>query len=276
MSCPYREIAEQEITKVLEYFEREPLLCLYSAIDLKKFGLSNPHFKVYIREEEDDGGAAAIQGVLTRYYGGVNAFCAGTAQDAEAMAQMVREWEPDMVNGPGGLIRQLHGRLRDHYEPEYGYVTGILDLHAYDGRDTSCPEAELASEEDFYEIACLICTDDGLGGQYTPEALAAQLLERYREGFGRNYIIRRDGHIICHGATYAESSDLAVVSGIITDKKYRGQKLAYKVVSKLNHDLMREGKRPCLFYFRQSAAKLYENLGFPKGEDWGKLTRRKG
>ncbi len=277
MPCRYREMGEREIPQVLEYFEQRPLLCLYSYIDLKKFGLSNPHFRVYVHQEAGRDGGQEIKGVLTRYYGGVNAFCGGERpdEDAEAMAEMVRAWKPDMLNGPGALVQALAGMLGDCYAPEYGYVTGILDLHAYDGRDTSCPEAEEAAEEELMEVARLICTDDGLGGQYTPEGLCAQLLERRREGFGRNYVIRREGRIVCHGGTYAEVPGLAVVSGIITDEKYRGQKLAYKVVSKLNHDLMQEGMRPCLFYFRESAVKLYGNLGFPVGESWGKLVRRR-
>ena len=52
----------EEIPQVLEYFEQRPLLCLYSYIDLKKFGLSNPHFRVYVHQEAGAGRRAGDQG----------------------------------------------------------------------------------------------------------------------------------------------------------------------------------------------------------------------
>ena len=137
------------------------------------------------------------------------------------------------------------------------------------------PEAEEAAEEELMEVARLICTDDGLGGQYTPEGLCAQLLERRREGFGRNYVIRREGRIVCHGGTYAEVPGLAVVSGIITDEKYRGQKLAYKVVSKLNHDLMAGGDAPLPVLFQGERGEAVRELGVPGGRELGKACEEK-
>ena len=64
---------------------------------------------------------------------------------------------------------------------------------------------------------------------------------------------------------------MAVISGVITADGFRGQRLAERVVFKLNEDLYNEGMTPGLFYYTDSAAKLYKNLGFREGSKWAKL-----
>ena len=158
-------------------------------------------------------------------------------------------------------------------------IQGKLSVQKTAESDEGAPDeiiVEKAGEAELPEIAALICTDEGVGGTYTPEGLAAQLLERQRDGFGRNYFIRQNGRIVCHAGTYAEVDDLAVVSGVITAEDSRGQNLADRVVSKLNKELLAEGKHPCLFYYTKSAARLYAKTGYAAGSGWAKLIRKQG
>jgi predicted GNAT family acetyltransferase len=154
---------------------------------------------------------------------------------------------------------------------EQGYVTEMLSM----------PECEISEEvrpaeiSEYDEIANLICSDEGVGGHYVPEELKEQLLTRLSEGMGRNYVLKRDGEIIHHAATYAELDNLAVISGVITREDWRGKGVGTLAVRKLCDDLLKEGKKPCLFYYTKQAEGFYKKIGFEEGTGWAKLVLRK-
>lgn len=312
----YTKVTQKELAEVLDYYRQDRKNCLYSYIDLKKYGLGNPHLSVYIdRGLVTDQGyadtlqaetmhdilkeadtsqagtadsaltAGALRCVLLQYYTGINVFSYKNNLDVPATVAFLQEKQPSMINGPLGTLEKLYPYFRETYDFEAGYVTELLEKPKDEGMsetDESDAETqaefpvEKAGEAELPEIAALICTDEGVGGTYTPEGLAAQLLERQRDGFGRNYFIRQNGRIVCHAGTYAEVDDLAVVSGVITAEDSRGQNLADRVVSKLNKELLAEGKHPCLFYYTKSAARLYAKTGYAAGTGWAKLIRKQG
>ena len=312
----YTKVTQKELAEVLDYYRQDCKNCLYSYIDLKKYGLGNPHLSVYIdRGLVTDQGyadtlqaetmhdilkeadtsqagtadsaltAGALRCVLLQYYTGINVFSYKNNLDVPATVAFLQEKQPSMINGPLETLEKLYPYFRETYDFEAGYVTELLEKpkdESMSETDESDAETqaefpvEKAGEAELPEIAALICTDEGVGGTYTPEGLAAQLLERQRDGFGRNYFIRQNGRIVCHAGTYAEVDDLAVVSGVITAEDSRGQNLADRVVSKLNKELLAEGKHPCLFYYTKSAARLYAKTGYAAGTGWAKLIRKQG
>ena len=312
----YTKVTQKELAEVLDYYRQDRKNCLYSYIDLKKYGLGNPHLSVYIDrglvtdqgyadtlqaetmhdilKEADTSQAGAADSALTagtlrcvllQYYTGINVFSYKNNLDVPATVAFLQEKQPSMINGPLETLEKLYPYFRETYDFEAGYVTELLEKpkdESMSETDESDAETqaefpvEKAGEAELPEIAALICTDEGVGGTYTPEGLAAQLLERQRDGFGRNYFIRQNGRIVCHAGTYAEVDDLAVVSGVITAEDSRGQNLADRVVSKLNKELLAEGKHPCLFYYTKSAARLYAKTGYAAGTGWAKLIRKQG
>ena len=312
----YTKVTQKELAEVLDYYRQDRKNCLYSYIDLKKYGLGNPHLSVYIdrglvtdqgyadtlqaetmhdilkEADTSQAGAAdsaltagALRCVLLQYYTGINVFSYKNNLDVPATVAFLQEKQPSMINGPLETLEKLYPYFRETYDFEAGYVTELLEKpkdESMSETDESDAETqaefpvEKAGEAELPEIAALICTDEGVGGTYTPEGLAAQLLERQRDGFGRNYFIRQNGRIVCHAGTYAEVDDLAVVSGVITAEDSRGQNLADRVVSKLNKELLAEGKHPCLFYYTRSAARLYAKTGYAAGTGWAKLIRKQG
>ena len=261
----YKIATESDVQRLLAYLEKDLKNCLYSYIDLKKFGIGNPNLTVFFDEEEE------IRCSALKYYEGLQLFDAEGVMDAEATAALIRSLNSHIVSSTVEVIEKLYPLLQDSYEMEQGYVTEMLEL----------PECEISEEvrpakrEEYEEIAKLICSDTGVGGHYVPEELQEQLLTRLDENFGRNYILKRDGEIIHHAATYAELDKLAVISGVITREDWRGKGVGTFAVRKLCHDLMKEGKKPCLFYYTKQAESFYKKIGFEEGTGWAKLVLRK-
>ncbi len=261
----YQLAGEEQVPALLAYFEQDLKNCLYSYIDLKKYGLHNPHLRIFVSVRQGRIVAAA-----TEYYKGIQLVSHGEDLDVGETLELIKRLDTPMINGRRELIELLEPHLQGAFDKEMGFVAWMRALKP--GADLS--GVTRAGEADCPEIARLICTDEGLGGHYVPEEFSRQLVDRQRESFGRNYVIRREGRIVCHAATYAELDNLAIVSGVIADAACRGQGLAYRTVSRLCKDLLLEGKRPCIFYFKKEAAGLYEKVGFEEGTGWGKLSRR--
>lgn len=261
----YKTAKKSDVKNLLEYFEQDLKNCLYSYIDLKKFGISNPNLTVWFDDSDE------ICCTALKYYEGLQLFDADGKMDAAETAELIRKLDSHIVSSTVEVIEKLYPLLKDHYDMEIGYVTEMLKL----------PEGEIseevvpAEETEYDEIAELICSDEGVGGHYVPKELKEQLLTRRKEAFGRNYILKRDGEIVHHAATYAELDNLAVISGVITRNDWRGRGVGTLAVRKLCYDLLKEGKKPCLFYYTKQAAGFYRKIGFEEGTGWAKLVRRK-
>ncbi len=269
----YRKAKEQDVEKLLAYLEQDLKNCLYSYIDLKKFGIDNPNLKVYFdtNHREDCFRADEICCSALKYYEGLQLFDAAGKMNAGETARLIRSLNSHIVSSTVDVIEKLYPLLKDTYEMEQGYVTEMLSMLECE----ISTEVRPAKKEEYDEIAKLICSDEGVGGHYTPEELKEQLLSRLEEGFGRNYILKREGEIIHHAATYAELDNLAVISGVITREDWRGKGVGTLAVRRLCHDLLKEGKKPCLFYYTKQAEQFYKKIGFEEGTGWAKLVLRK-
>lgn len=259
----YKLANAADVPRLLAYFEQDLKHCLYSYIDLKKYGITNPHLHIYYTEKD-----GLVTATATEYYKGIQLFSLEETVDVPELLELCERLDVPMINAKRELIEYLQPHFPG-FHSEFGYVAWMPALKP--GADLT--QATAAGVEDTLEIAKLICSDEGLGGHYIPEEFAEELADRLRENFGRNYVIKIDGKIVSHAATYAELDNLAIVSGVITDESCRGMGLGYKTVSKLCSDLLDEGKRPCIFYFKREAEGLYRKVGFEEPTGWGKLSR---
>ncbi len=260
----YQLANESNINELSSYFEQDLKNCLYSYIDLKKYGISNEDLNIYYYREN-----GRITAVATAYYNGLQLFHHDCEFPIEATVSLIHELKPTIISSTTPVIDLLSSSFMGEYKVEKGFVTSLTKTtHTYE-----VLQVKRATYGDLDEIAELICSDESLGGHYTVFQLREQLLTRMEEDFGRSYIIRQNGQIICHAATYAEVDNLAVISGVITHPDYRGKGLALELVTKLCEDLLSEGKWPHLFYYTKDSERLYKKIGFDSPSNWGKLAR---
>ncbi len=259
----YKLATEKDVPMLLEYFERDLKNCLYSYIDLKKYKITNEHLKIYYNDTN------CSLTVATAYYNGLQIFCDGDIFPTEETVALIKELDSSIISSTVNVIDLLSPYFEKGYTVEKGFVTSIERVRCMYNDENVL----VAEEKDYAEIAELICSDEGVGGHYNPKDLEEQLLTRRRENFGRNYIIKQDGKIVCHVATYAEIDNLAVISGVITHKDYQKRGFAAAATAKMCDDLLAEGKKPCLFYYTNTAKALYDKVGFDTPSSWGKIAK---
>jgi len=249
--------------RILEYIGSDYGKCAYLYIDLKKYGFDNENVHLWVDEDENN----KINAVVLKYYNGMHIFSREQDFDAEKVAELVKETEPSLVCGMKETIDLVAPYVNEDYKPEYGKV---LRLEEYTG---ICNEAVFrAKKEDLKAIVELLMTDEEMGGPYTFDMLYGQFVERFDDGFGRNWVRMDEKGVVSHCATYAELDDIAVISGGIVRMDYRGKGEYPGQLGAMCKDLYNEGKEVISYYYG-GAKSAHKAVGFKILGDWAKLIR---
>lgn len=251
---------------VLEKLRINILDNVYLYIDILMYGFDHEFSGVWIQRDQGD-----VKYIVLKYYDSFQLYAAEDALDYSEIIDLIMEYKPAMISGRADLIRSIAPIVGELYDETYGVVlsqphTGL--------KYTDC-FPERTKEEDMEEVAHLVCSDKGIGGHYKPLELMEQFKRRQDDRTGRNYVIRRDGKIVAHYATYAETPDIAVMSGLIVAPAYRGNGYARLLHCFLADLLFSENKTAVLFCHEQDVLKMYLKLGAVVRGEYGKLTMRK-
>ena len=254
---------KEDIKDIMNYIGEDYGKCLYLYIDLLKYGLTNKHINMWWQKSQNE-----ISVLVFQYYSGVHVFSQNEEFDVNDVINLIKKISPSMICGMESVISKLAPYLSQDYELELGSVAELIDF-----KDFNDTVSYRAKENELPELAAFLSTDNSLGKPYGYELLKTQLLERYREGFGRNYIMRSHNEILATASTYAEKEKIAVISGVMVNPKYRGKGLSKKVLSALCRELKTNGMRVFSYYYIESAMRMHQAVGFKKIGNWAKLVQ---
>ena len=218
------------IPAAAEYIGKDRVTCFYLYMDMLQFGAENENMDLWLCE---DGG---IKAVFYRYYDALHMFSRGGWPAAE-VEDFLREHSRKVVTMSQEDAKAL-GHLFEGYETEDSYVITATKLMT--GREDL--EIAQAGKEDAGPIADLMMCDSIYNTVYTRDELYAQTLERLESGFGRLFVIRKGDAVIATNCTAAETEDLAVISGLVTDPRERGQGLGRAITAYTWNLVKNEGK----------------------------------
>lgn len=257
-----QEYTKDRYSEVIRYIGGRFTECPYLYIDFKKYQDEPGHIHTDLQYEN-----GKMTAVVLRYHNGVHLFSRdGDIDPVEMIALLKGSSPPPIICGTASLIDKIKDGF-PAYISEEGYVGEIREVNA---RFIS-EEVRRATEEEIRAAAKLLCEDEGMGAGYRAGEMEDQLLERNRTGFGRNYVIIRDGTVASHVATGAELRDIAVITSGITAVPYRGRNLYTNMLATVSAMLLREKKRVISFYYTPSARRAHEKAGFETVTAWKKL-----
>lgn len=248
--------------EIIEYIGKSYGQCLYLYVDLLKYGFDNENINVWFQKEEDE-----IKALVLQYYTGVHVFSKEVEFDVKDVVDLLKEINPSMICGMKWTLDKIKDYF-DNYEMEIGIVGELTNLKVYDTE--GCYKA---NAEEIKELAELLAEDESLGKPYGFELLYKQLLERYEENFGRNFIYRDNGKIVATASTYAEKGGVAVISGVMVHPEYRGKGLSKNLLSAVCDNLKKDGFDVFSYYYIPSATRMHQSVGFEPIGDWAKLVR---
>lgn len=259
-----KKCTQQDIPEVLDILRKDIPNCFYLYVDISKYGLKNPNLSIWIGRINNN-----INSIVMKYFNSMQVYTLANT-DIQEIAELIQNEGVPIITGTDSTCEALALCLHENYELSYGWIFEI-DKFRY----LPSPEyIDYAKESELQECASLICMDKVIGGHYSPESLTKQLIERRREGMGRNYVIRKEGRIIAHIATYAEYENLAVSSGLIVHPDWRTAPYGAWLESYLFNTLLKENKRIFSFLRSEKRVKYYKAFGVSKGWRTGKLARK--
>lgn len=251
-----------DIKAILEYLKQEVHNCLYMYIDIGKYGIEDQFMNVWIDESEGD-----ISCVVMKYHTGLSVYSDADDWDIDSIVEIIKKENIKSITARKDICSKLYEQLKDDYTADYGYVYEFTKYHPIN-MDV---DVERAGEKDMMEIAELISTDEGIGSYYDIKDLADQLTERMQTGMGRNYIVRDNGKIIGHIASYAEFDGLATTSGLIVDPDHRNGLLGAYLEKYLVEDLINDGFSVYTFITKRMRKRLLDSMGNECVGEYGKL-----
>lgn len=258
-----REATEQDRTRILQYLRGNMKDCIYLYIDIMNYGVSSEHMKVWIEEDAEE-----LSLVVMKYYDSFQVYSHLDVCNTAAIVALLEQYPVAMISARRDIIEQLEKQCED-YIASYGIIYVVERHREVSGRT----DIMLATEKDAPEIAKLICTDEEFAANYTVEVLAKQLAERIRTGTGRSYIIREDGEIVAHTATFAEADGIGVVSGTIVKQNCRNSNYYLLISNYMAQQLKTEGKTAYIFAITDKMIRYHDMVHTRCGE-YGKLVRK--
>jgi len=219
------------IPAVVDYLGADRVMCFYLYMDMLQYGAENENMDLWLCE---DGGA--IRAVFYRYHDALHMFSRGDWPKRE-IEDFLRSERRKVVTMTEADAEAL-GHLFEGCEVENSYVITAPKLMT--GREDL--DIRPAGREDAAAITELMMCDATYNTVYTYEELYEQTLERLESGFGRLFVIRKGEKVIATNCTAAETEDLAVISGLVTDPNERGQGLGRAITAYTWNLVKNEGK----------------------------------
>lgn len=260
------EAGKRDRERILQYLKRDVQDCLYLYIDIMNYGISSANMKVWYAEENGE-----LSLVAMKYYDSYQIYSHKTDCELDELCGLFCKNPAAMISGRKDLIERLEGEL-EGYTATYGIV-----FHPYPSDWLLESEFQIAqaTEEDTMDIARLMCSDNNFGAHYTVEGLSEQLADRIRTKTGRSYIARNSkGELIAHVAAFAETEDVAVISGSVVLPEYRKTDVFVQLDSYMGYHMWQEHKQLYAFANSKKMIKLQKMYETVCGE-YGKLEREK-
>lgn len=237
--------------------------CLYLYLDYIKYGINNQNIKIWLIKNSEN-----IEVIILKYYTGMHIFSPNNSHEIANIIQIVEREHPTIICAEKRIIEQLEksNKLKN-YTSEYGWVRRLDSTSATDESGI----IKNPNNEELKRTTKLLLSDPDIGGSYTFDSMYSQIIERHKEKYGRNYILKDGNKVIAHAGTGAENEKVGVLSYVITHPDYRRRGLAAKLCASVCHDLIKEGKSVFLINYSNESTALYDKLGFKVHCECGKL-----
>ncbi len=244
------------ITRVTDYIGEDKVICFYLYMDLLECGTQGEGVGLWVCEEEGE-----LKAVMYRYYDALHIYSKGLCPKEEVLA-VIRELDPKVITGTQENIDLLQTGLdKEKYTYELSHIITADKL--MDGK--SDLDVTAAGVEDVPEIAALMMKEHIYNTVYTYEGLCESLVRRIKEGFGRLFVMRTaEGRLVATNALSAETEELAVINGLVTDPDMRGHGLGRAITASTWNLVKREGKKGLAFLGadNENTLSLHRKMGY--------------
>ena len=254
--------------EIIDYIGDEYYKSLYLYLNYLKYSIKDNEINLYVQIIDN-----CIRCLLLNYGNTVHVFSKENDYDVNEICEFITKNNYSVICADENIISEISKRLEEKkYIESFGNIWEMKKLNDFSFEHEK--KVEVALENEFEKIVEFLLEDKRKKNIYTKDNLYNQIINRNKEKYGRNYIIKEKDNIIAHAGTGAENSCIAVINFVMVDEKYRGNGYASSIVKKLCEDLISENKICYLMTVSSDVENLYKKIGFYKKWTYGKLVRR--
>ncbi len=262
-----RECKKNEEADLFEVVFNDKFQNVYLYIDLQTYGFKNKNATTYVLFDSQN----KPKTIIYKYYSSFQLFEISDLcfEEVKQLSEFIIKSDVDMISGNRILISSVLQMLKDEYLKYDGYIMTFDEM-----TKQKSSLSELAKPDDCKEIAELICSDQNIGGHYTIESLCEQLTDRMINWNCKNLVIKENGKIVSHMATYADMNNISVLGGLITSEEHRGKSYGRAVLLDLAISVIEEEKTPVIYCYDEELVKWYLSLDWKIVTECSKLEKR--
>lgn len=246
---------DHDINRVIDYIGNDKTLCFYMYMDILECGTEAEGLGLWISESNNN-----IKMICYRYYDCLHVF-SREGCIVDDIINLVDEISPKVIVGSEEDIEKIKRVVDDTYIYELNHIITAEKMMDSELDVEIC----IAEEKDVSEIASLMMKDPIYNHVYSYDKLSGDLLRRLKDGFGRLFAIRdAEGKLVATNATYAETDDMAVIGGLVTDPDMRGKGLGRAITASTWNLIKREGKQGLAFLMSDNTKtiNLHKKMGY--------------
>jgi uncharacterized protein len=254
----FRKLTAQDKDDLFKYLEKERAYNLFILGDVENYGMETDFQELWAEFEDDEYIA-----VLLRYKNFCILYSDGNF-NVKWFADKIRSYKGiEGVSGKREIIEALsilldYKKIRHQYLSELGEIKDIPEEFVSNKVEIAKPE----HAKELYELEAKIKEFDDFSNS------VEKVEEALRSGRSKTYFIRDAGKIVSCASTTAETSNSVMIIGVCTHPEWRGKGYASFCTAKLSYDMLKIGKRPCLFYDNPAAGKIYRRIGYKEIGKW--------
>lgn len=218
------------------YIGKEYYKCLYLYMNLQRYGIGSQVIDVYMDKRENE-----IKAVYLFYFSCVHVYSKDNDFSVLELKELIKDHPIKMIYCEKSTAEYIGGNYSSSERPftiTYGWVAEITNVD-----EKHRESVQLASANDFKQIVQMIYGDEDIGKSYNKNELAEQLLQRSKEGYSRNYVIKKNDVVIAHACTNAEIDGIAIVAELIVNKEYRRRGLCTRNMESYLRRSIKRGKK---------------------------------
>ena len=224
--------------RIIDYIGDQYLKVPYFYSNLKRYGTESEHVSVWVDMEREE-----LKGAYLLYYDCLHFFTREQDYPVSNILEMLNAAKPKVIVVMDEIGARLAPNIENSYDIERNYIWDISVMAA----DHLHPQIEAAHLEDVEEIADLMMKDPEYYTVYDRETLLAQIRSRLLDGYGRTFVIRKDGKIVTTYSVYGETDNMAILGGLLVHPQYRRQGLAQEIIRSTCRMLTDENKHCITF-----------------------------
>ncbi len=266
MKSEIRKLTEKDHHQLMVFLETESEYNLFIIGNIENFGYDKDFMDIYAEYI-----GVKIVSCVMRYWDNVVYYTINSVT-SQGIIDLINSMDYKYVSGKKSVIDQIRDNV-DYGKLTEDFFARIRQLKTKVDMNFEIKKAK--TEGDLLKVSDLLITIDefSLSSKDVQDFIQSNRYRLEEDNGDYIYFIEENGIVVASATTAASNKYNAMLIGVATDKRRRGEGFASALIYKVAKEFIVQGKKLCLFYDNPVAGRIYKKIGFEDVGKWSILER---